>query len=267
MKSDARCRCLSWRRVGQLDCLIDEARQLFSIEKRLRLTRVLSVMVFSRVVVDAIELIEVGRCRMRVSAAAYLSNDLAEIVVGAEQPREGAAIVGLSDKGERLVQSAEFYAAFLTADQWDVVCSNRKIGWISLANALSPGDRFCLDGTGWQVIHPDARHNRLSVMPAASGGIPVFDSRTWEEVHEELASEMRRVLEDDHIPLDLDRIAARHLTEGRAAYASSNLKSQIFLSDGEDCHLLSWKGGRFNRLSDLLAKTRQYFPTRKWTSL
>ena len=186
-----------------------------------------------------------------------LLNHLCLPTVGFLEEVPGGRLI-LSDKGERLVQSAEFYAAFLTADQWDVVCSNRKIGWISLANALSPGDRFCLDGTGWQVIHTDARHNRLSVMPAASGGIPVFDSRTWEEVHEELASEMRRVLEDDHIPLDLDRIAARHLTEGRAAYASSNLKSQIFLSDGEDCHLLSWKGGRFNRLLGMVLGTKGF---------
>ena len=105
-----------------------------------------------------------------------------------------------------------------------------------------------LNGTAWEVVHTDARHNRLSVKPAASGGIPVFDSRTWEEVDGMLAREMRRLLEDDYVPDDLDPIAARHLIEARKSYAANDLASQTVIPDGEDCHLLTWQGSRFNRL-------------------
>lgn len=154
----------------------------------------------------------------------------------------------LTERGERLVHSSEFYATFRTSDQWDVVSGQRKVGWISLANPLSIGDRFRLGGKPWQVVNIDPRHNRVYVLPAAAGRIPFFDIGLWEEVHEEIASEMRRILEGTTIPEDLDRLSAKHLAEGRAEYASADLKSRTSIPDGDDCQLFTWKGTGFNRL-------------------
>ena len=53
-----------------------------------------------------------------------------------EEANDGRFI--LTEKGERLVDSPEFYAAFRTTDQWEIVKQDdRKVGCISLSNALA----------------------------------------------------------------------------------------------------------------------------------
>ena len=164
-----------------------------------------------------------------------------------EQTSEGRYI--LTEKGEKLVHGSEFYASFQTTDQWDIVADDgRKVGSISLSNVLRVGDSFCLSGSPWEVTRLDLRHYRATVVPAVAGAVPVFDPALAGEVHGELALEMRRVLESNVVPTDLDPVAALHLEQGRATFNQLGLANQVLVASGELCHLLSWRGTRYNKL-------------------
>lgn len=164
-----------------------------------------------------------------------------------EETADGRYI--LTEKGEKLVHSKEFYAAFRTTDQWDIVANDeRKIGSISLSNALAVGETFCLDGKRWEVTRLDLRHYRAIVVPTLAGCVPIFDGMLVPEIHEEIGLEMRRVLEADETPSDLDLVAATHLNQGRSTYKQLELDNRALVQDGDLCHLFSWKGTRFNRL-------------------
>ena len=164
-----------------------------------------------------------------------------------EETSDGRYI--LTQKGEKLVHAPEFYAAFRTTEQWDIVAEDkRKVGSISLSNALTVGDTFCLDGDRWEVTWLDLRHYRATVKPSLGGGIPIFDPMLTPEIHERLAQEMRRVLEAGDVPADLDPIAVRHLEEGRSTYKQLDLATHALVQDGDLCHVISWRGSRFNKL-------------------
>jgi hypothetical protein len=68
------------------------------------------------------------------------------------------------------------------------------------------------------------------------------------EVHERLAQEIRRVLEAEDVPTDLDPVGARHLSEGRSTYRQLALGEKLLVAGEGVCHLLSWRGTRFNKL-------------------
>jgi ATP-dependent Lhr-like helicase len=165
----------------------------------------------------------------------------------------------LTEKGEKLVHGPEFYAAFRTTDQWEVVAQDeRKVGFISLSNALAVGETFCLAGNRWEVTRLDLRHYRATVVPSLAGGIPIFDPMLVPEVHKQLAREMRRVLESDHVPVDLDPVAARHLQEGRSTYREFNLTERALVEDGDLVHVLSWRGTHFNKLLAEVVRAKGY---------
>jgi Lhr-like helicase len=164
-----------------------------------------------------------------------------------EQASDGRYI--LTEKGEKLVHGPEFYAAFRTTDQWEIIAKEeRKIGSISLSNQMRLGETFCLGGKRWEVTRLDLRHYRATVVPSLAGGIPLFDPTLVPEVHEQLALEMRRVLESDDVPADLDAMAAAHLRQGRSTYSQLGLARRALVQAGDLCYLLSWRGTRFNKV-------------------
>jgi len=163
----------------------------------------------------------------------------------------------LTEKGEKLVCSIEFYPAFQVTDQWDVVAHGTgKVGQISLSNPLVVGDTFRLAGTAWQVKHLDQRHYRAVVVPALAGPVPTFDFTHFAGVDEQLALEMRLVLSSLEIPPDLDGLAAQHLGEGRATYRSLGLDNHNLVADGDLSQLFSWRGTRFNSLVALVLRSK-----------
>lgn len=162
----------------------------------------------------------------------------------------------LTRKGERLLDSNEFYATFKTGAVWDIWSQSGKIGSMSFANPVAVGDRFYLDGRGWKVLSVQRARTRVIVEPAKDGRIPLFDFNYEETVHAELAVEMRNVLGSGSIPPDCDMLSARHLGEGQAAYRDLDLENYRLIADGENCHIFSWAGTKFNAVLALLLRTR-----------
>jgi ATP-dependent Lhr-like helicase len=154
----------------------------------------------------------------------------------------------LSEKGEKLVYSPEFYAAFRTSATCEIVSDSRRVGLISLTNFLEKGDTICLDGKSWQVTGFDFRKNKVSVVPGSGGRLPIFDPTGASEVHERIAQAMKITLAEEVSAEDLDPLARRHLDEGRRTYAQYDLSHRRLIEEGDDCYLFTWAGSRFNNL-------------------
>jgi ATP-dependent Lhr-like helicase len=173
-----------------------------------------------------------------------------------ERAPDGAYI--LSERGEKLVYSPEFYAAFRTSATWEIISGGRRVGFVSLANPLEVGDTICLDGKSWQVTGFNFRQNKVSVVQGTGGRVPFFDPTGLSEVHERVAQAMRNTLSGEGAAQDLDAVAAHHLHDGRQAYARYQLSHRKLIEEADDCYLFSWLGTRFNKLLAKLLRSQGF---------
>lgn len=126
--------------------------------------------------------------------------------------------VGLSDVGERICTSMEFYAVFEAEETYSVRWNGQEIGMVE--RAYKSGDRFFLAGRTWLVQGCDQKHKRLDVEPSDAdadihfGGKGTLhtDKRTMEKIHQVLASEENYSYLDEEASTILEelRTAAKH---------------------------------------------------------
>lgn len=112
-----------------------------------------------------------------------------------KQYEDGA--IGLSDSGERICCSLEFYAVFESEDTFSVRCNGQEIGTVD--RAYKAEESFFLAGRTWRVLGCDLKRKRMDVEPGSAGadihfngrGALYTDRRTMEKIHQVLASEER----------------------------------------------------------------------------
>lgn len=180
--------------------------------------------------------------------ASVTPGDFAELLRGLardearfiEQAPDGTLLLG--ERGERLVQSREFYALFDSGAEWRLVAGTRTLGTIPLTNAIAKGNLVVFAGRRWLVEDVDERARVLMVTPHRGGVIPKFERLFAEPAHDRLLAEMRRVYEDEDVPDYLDGPARTFLADGRAAYRRLGLRRSRIVHTGLDLHLFPWRG-------------------------
>lgn len=127
--------------------------------------------------------------------------------------------VGISDAGERLCGSLEFYAVFESEETFSVRWKEQEIGTVD--RAYKAGDSFFLAGKTWTVQGCDTKHKRIDVEPGTAKadirfggkGALYTDQKTMERIHQVLASEEAYSYLDEEAAGILEelRTAARRL--------------------------------------------------------
>lgn len=144
--------------------------------------------------------------------------------------------VGLSDAGERLCGSLEFYAVFESDDMFTVRHNGQEIGTVD--RAYKAEEHFFLAGRTWRVLGCDQKHKRIDVEPGTAGADIYFngkgalytDQRTMEKIHEVLSSGSAYSY--------LDEEASGILQEIRAAAGALGLDRLLTEEKGTDNLLL-----------------------------
>lgn len=164
----------------------------------------------------------------------------------------------LTEQAEKLFESNEIYAAFQGVASWEVWSRSEHVGLLPRRMCVELGDTFRLSGRAWRVIAVSADSDRVSVEPSRSGAVPCFGLASGEPVHEAVATEMRRVLQDTSIPDDCDDVTGEFLRQGRAAFRDAGLQCGIIVEDAgqEICHLFTWRGTAFNSVLATLLRSK-----------
>ena len=160
------------------------------------------------------------------------------------QSSDGTILLG--EKGERLVNHYDFYAAFVSPDEYRIVASGKPLGTLPITQPLVENMLLIFAGRRWRVITFDQRERVVEVVPSTAGRVPQFGGQGG-TVHDEVRSEMRRVLEEAEFPPYLDSTAQRLLSEARRNYYRIQLDRQRVMRDGDTTHLFPWVGDRAAR--------------------
>lgn len=158
--------------------------------------------------------------------------------------------------GEKLVNHYEFYSAFVSDDEFRVVCDGRPLGALPVRRPLTVDQRIIFAGRRWRVTSVDEEKKLVIVVPDKGGAPPAFDG-IGARVHDRVRQEMRHVLATHDSIVFLDTEAAMLLSEARANYAALGLHERMIVPAGDSVLILTWRGDWTNdALALLLGRQR-----------
>src|SRR5580658_4015345 len=155
------------------------------------------------------------------------------------QESSGALLLGAL--GERIVGHYDFYAAFASRDEWQIVRDGRALGTLPIDSPVFEGLCIIFGGQRWKILSVCSDPAVLTVAPDPAGRPPIFESGR-PMAHERTRQEMRQILEEDTDLGFLDAGAQELLSEARKFYRDARLGDRMVLKDGEALLILPWSG-------------------------
>ncbi len=147
--------------------------------------------------------------------------------------------------GEKFVNHYEFYSAFLSDEEFRLVCDGRALGSLPVTRPLLIDQRIIFAGRRWRVLDVDEEKKLVIVAPDKGGAPPMFDGGSG-KVHDRVREEMRKVLaEVGDVPF-VDAECSRLLEEARQYYSAAGLATRRLVPAGSSVLLLTWRGDWVN---------------------
>ena len=188
-----------------------------------------------------------------VSANLFLSllKDLGKADV-IQQTNNGQIVIG--NVGEELLLDKEFYAAFTTYPELDIVNlqTGDNIGSI-MVDKIGVGSCIIFGGKKWSVKDIDYKANKAYVIPYIFGELPIFRN-DGADIDRIIVQKMKDIYlsNDDYSYLDKKTEALKCMHSARSFFVHRRL-DKCFSVYGEDRILLTWAGSKINRTISLIA--------------
>ena len=167
------------------------------------------------------------------------------------QMENGQIIIGPT--GDEILSDKEFYAAFTTYLEFEIINSQNGEHIGSLQAQIGIGSSIVFGGRKWLVTEIDYRTSRAYVEPSDHGEIPIFFNDYY-EIDGIIVQKMKDIyMSDDIYPyLDIKSEAIKTLHNARSFFAHKHLE-KCYSFFGEDNILLTWAGSKINRTISLIA--------------
>lgn len=147
----------------------------------------------------------------------------------------------LGKVGERIAASHEFYAVFMTPDEYKVVADGKTLGTIPIDKTLVPGQTIIFNGRRWRILNVDPRA-RLIEAKATEAALPPRFGGDLSGIHDRVAAQMKETLAGTDVPVYLDVTARGLLDEARNSFFEMGLDRNAILPIGRDCLIFPWVG-------------------------
>ncbi|MEQ9570419.1 MAG: DEAD/DEAH box helicase [Longimicrobiales bacterium] len=155
------------------------------------------------------------------------------------QMENGELVLGLT--GERLVNHYEFYAAFTSAEEYQLYEGGRSMGTLPISFPLYEGLRIIFAGRRWTVLHVDQDKKRVDLEAAQGGRAPTFGG-SGAQIHGEVRRMMRKTYLSERVPAFLNPGAKELLEEARDNFRRLGLHDSAMVRWGDHTVLLPWCG-------------------------
>lgn len=142
-------------------------------------------------------------------------------------------IVGL--EGERLLRGKDFYAVFMTPEEFEVIASTKRIGTIDRNLFINVGDNIILSGKLWTIKDVDPERNRIYVSKAIDGKPPMYAGGGG-KLHKRVAEKMQEILCSGYDFHYMNNEAKLYLNDLRRPYRFHNVqKNERVIWKEKDC--------------------------------
>lgn len=157
--------------------------------------------------------------------------------------------------GERMINHYDFYSAFVSNEEFRLVCDGKPLGALPVSRPLTVDQRIIFAGRRWRVTSVDTEAKVIVVRSDPGGAPPSFDG-LGARVHDRVRQEMKAVLlETDFYPY-LDTTAQELLAQARSSFSELGLAHSSMTESGGKTYLFTWQGDWTNdALAILLTHT------------
>jgi ATP-dependent helicase Lhr and Lhr-like helicase len=147
----------------------------------------------------------------------------------------------LGPAGEKIAASHEFYAVFVTPEEFRIVAEGKTLGTLPVDKTLVPGQTIIFNGRRWRIMTIDARGRFIEVQPTKAALPPKFGG-DFSGLHDRIPETMKKILGSTDTPAFLDAAARELLEQGRHAFFGTGLDRTSLVEAGSDCIVLPWVG-------------------------
>lgn len=154
-----------------------------------------------------------------------------------QQMHSGELVVGL--EGEKLTSHYTFLTAFVTPEEYRLLCNGKPIGTLPTVVSYLKGQLLIFAGRRWVVEMVDERTKTIDLKPGQGGNTPVFDGEPA-PVHARIREKMREVLASSSEPRYCDTVSLAALADARKYYASFDTEAAPIVRDGESLYWFVW---------------------------
>jgi ATP-dependent Lhr-like helicase len=157
--------------------------------------------------------------------------------------------------GERMINHYDFYSAFVSNEEFRLVCDGKALGALPVSRPLTVDQRIIFAGRRWRVTDVDIEAKVIAVRPDPGGAPPSFDG-LGARVHDRVRQEMKTILLETDAYGYLDTTAQELLAQARKTFADLGLAHSSMTESGGKTYLFTWRGDWANdALAILLAHT------------
>jgi ATP-dependent Lhr-like helicase len=160
----------------------------------------------------------------------------------------------LGTQGEFLTASRDFYAAFMSQEEFKVEYQGEAIGKIPPDKIPPKGENLLLGGRRWVVLDVIQAELTITVAPSKDLKPPYFTS-SGQGCGNRIAEKMRMILQQESIPTYLDVTAVTLLKEARkvASLTGATIRAGLVV-EKNGVRLFPWAGAKIHATLWALAK-------------
>lgn len=159
------------------------------------------------------------------------------------------------EEGEKRVNHHTFFAAFASQAEYRLVAEGRTLGTISADYPLLPDGLLIFAGRRWKIRTVDTAAKVAELVPSGGGLLPRFGSR-GPGVHDQVRARMRVIYERTDLPVYLDSVAQRLLTEARDTFRRLGLAESPLVGWGNATLLFPFRGDTVMAALELALRQR-----------
>jgi ATP-dependent Lhr-like helicase len=177
---------------------------------------------------------------------------LHEIIYMVENSNE----IFLTPKGENVVNSKDFYAAFCTPKEYRIIFGSQSLGVSSMNPPPSQDSYIIFAGKKWHVIDVDVDKLIIYVRPA-HGGKPYMGHCKGPPIDDEIRAEMRKLLFGCDEILFLDEKARQFFADAREFALKTELENKQVVAVGNESMIMTWAGDLKNETLAFILTSRK----------
>lgn len=157
--------------------------------------------------------------------------------------------------GERMINHYDFYSAFVSNEEFRLVCDGKPLGALPVCRPLTVDQRIIFAGRRWRITSVDTEA-RIIVVRSDPGGVPPSFDGLGARVHDRVRQEMKAVLLETDVYPYLDTTAQELLAQARSSFSELGLAHSSMTESGDKTYLFTWQGDWTNdALAILLTHT------------
>jgi ATP-dependent Lhr-like helicase len=181
-----------------------------------------------------------------------------------EQSQQGTLMLGAT--GEKIAESYEFYAVFMSEVEYRIVHEAWTLGTYPIDAPVAPNETLIFAGRRWRIVSVDDDARVITVKPTRAGKPPYFTS-SGGGIHDHIVEKMREILAGNEDYFYLDEVAVQLLGDARTAFRNLGLHERSLLPSGDNVLIFPWVGTKRLKTLLLALLARQMNGTNAWHAI